>query len=235
MTREVAVSLQGTFDVFSLPELLRMLASSAKTGGLVVEAGGVAGRIDLRDGSCVGVESVEVRGTPATVDELHGRLVDVCFLIVRESTGAFRFAAGELTGDHKYAVPFEPVLAEVELLVAEWRDLIARIPSMDLRPELVPQLAGDTITLSATDWGTIARCDGVRSVRDLADGSQRALVEVCRVVADLVDRGALQLVERTGSADPAGRADAARGGDDRDRHDRDVPYYGGRVEPVAPY
>lgn len=233
MTREVAVSLQGTFDVFSLPELLRMLAASAKTGGLVVEAGGVAGRIDLRDGSCVGVESVEVRGTPATVDELHGRLVDVAFAIVREPTGAFRFAAGEPNGEHEFSVPVEPVLAEVELLVAEWRDLIARIPSMDLRPELVPELAGDAITLSAAEWGTIARCDGLRSVRDLAEGGQRALVEVCRVVAELVDRGALRLVERAGSAEPAGRPEAR--GDDRHGTDRDVPYYGGRVEPVAPY
>lgn len=228
------MSLQGTFDVFSLPELLRMLAGSAKTGGLVVEAGGVAGRIDLRDGSCVGVESVEVRGALATVDELHGRLVDVCFAIVREPTGAFRFAAGELTGEHEFSVPFEPVLAEVELLVAEWRDLVARIPSLDLRPELVPALAGDAITLSAPEWATIARCDGLRSVRDLADGGQRAVVEVCRVVAELVDRGALRLVERAGSAEPVGRAGASRGGD-HERPDRDLPYYGGRVEPVAPY
>jgi hypothetical protein len=231
-TQGGAVSLQGTFDVFSLPELLRMLAASSKSGALIIEAGGVAGRVDLRAGECLAAETVELRGA-VSGDELHARLVDVCFAVVREPTGAFRFAAGEPPAfESDTTISVDPVLDEVELLVAEWRELTTRIPSLDLRPVLVAELASESITLSANEWMLLARFDGFTSVRDLVDARRRSLVDVCRAVADLVDRGAVTLVDGA-PAVPHSDATANANGDGGARAD-DL-YAGGRVTPVAPY
>jgi hypothetical protein len=220
------VSLQGTFDVFSLPELLRMLAASSKTGALVMEAGGIAGRIDLRDGACCAAETVEFRGPVESLDDLHHRLVEVCFAIVRESTGAFRFVAGEPPSfDAHGTIPIEPMLAEVDLLVAEWAELTKVIPSLELRPAMAQKIGTDSITLSASEWAVLSRLDGYTPVRDLVDNRQ-GLVEVCRAVAELVNRGAVTLLDtadesrRQGVVHEAAAAETAP-----------TP----KVVPVAPY
>ena len=222
------MSLQGTFDVFSLPELLRMLAASGQSGALVVDAGGVAGRIDLRGGECVAAENVEQRGAVSGADALHARLVDVCFAVLRETGGGFRFAAGEApVFDAEATVAVEPVLADVELLAAEWRELAQRIPSLDVRPVLKLELATESITLSALEWSVVAACDGHTSVRGLVEADRRTVVAACRTVADLVDRGAIVLADPMG-IEPATPAPA---------DGVSLPYYAPprRVEPVAPY
>jgi hypothetical protein len=220
------VSLQGTFDVFSLPELLRMLAASGKSGGLIVDAGGVAGRIDLRDGECVAAENVELRGAVTGTDALHARLVEVCFAVLRETSGGFRFVAGERAAfESEASISVEPVLAEVELLAAEWGELTRRLPSLDVRPVLVPDLAGDAITLSAVEWAVLARCDGHTTVRGLVEPGKRTVVAACRTIVDLVDRGAVTL--RDSAIEPATPVPA-----EADVVVRTAPR---RVEPVAPY
>jgi hypothetical protein len=220
------VSLQGTFDVFSLPELLRMFAAAGKSGGLIVDSGGVAGRIDLRDGECIAAENVELRGTVTGADALHARLVEVCFAVLRETGGGFRFVAGEKPAfESEASIAVEPVLAEVELLAAEWRELTRRLPSLDVRPVLVAELGSEGITLSAVEWAVLARCDGHTTVRGLVEPGKRTVVAACRTIVDLVDRGAVTL--RDSAIEPATPVPA-----DDDVVVRTAPR---RVEPVAPY
>ena len=225
------MSLQGTFDVFSMPELLRMLASASKSGTLIVESVGLGGRLDLIGGALAGAESAELRGPIASENELHRRAVEVCFAMTRHPGGAFRFAAQDVGGPvasaSAWSVPIEPVLGELELLVAEWADICSVIASTELRPIIATQLAVDEIVIQAREWSLLARLDGVTSIEGLCS-PQSSLVATCRAVVELVRRGAVTLIEAPalGSAfdsDPAETSAA------------DAAYFGPRVVPVAPY
>ncbi len=197
------MSLQGTFDVFSLPEVLRMLAAAHKSGTLIVEASGLAGRIELYEGACCGAaaggrDDDPIDGPP-TVEVLHARLLDVAFEIGREPTGAFRFAGDEPPRRQPSAVaPVEPVLGELELLQEEWRDICTVLPSTEATLVLVARLASDEIVVTAREWAVLALLDGATPVRDLPQRCQESLVEVCRALAALVRRGAVEVATDLG-------------------------------------
>src|SRR5690348_1979379 len=117
------MSLTGTFDVFSLPEVLRMLASGGKSGTLTIEAAGRSARVELFEGECCGAdeeggdEPLVATHTPAV---LHARLLGVAFEIVRQPEGGFGFAADEHPRPRPAATaPVEPVLEELDQLQRE--------------------------------------------------------------------------------------------------------------------
>jgi len=85
--------LQGTFETLALPELLGLLASARKTGALRLEAGPVSGAIHLADGHCRAVETTDHLGRVSDGAALLARLVDVCFAVTRQESGAFQFAS----------------------------------------------------------------------------------------------------------------------------------------------
>jgi hypothetical protein len=182
--------LQGTFDIFSLTELIAMLAGGNKTGTLDVQAGATGGLVHFREGLCCGVEPV--REPPQSDDALAAALVQVCFELVREPEGEFRFLTDEPPGSDHLVVVDEP-MGEVRRLLEEWREVQGLIPSLDLRPSLASALAGDSITLTAAEWSFVVGLDGRASVQDLVDRRGESLLEVCQEIAALVDRGALRL------------------------------------------
>ncbi len=224
------MSLQGTFDILALPELLRMLASTNKTGELLIESGGVAGRLEFHDGSCCGAESTDARGAVTSEDELHRRAIDVCFAIVRKPGGSFRFTGHANTGtDAAIAIVVEPMLGELELLSIEWEEICTVVPSTDLRPAFTTTLPGDDILLSAREWNLLSRLDGYTPISGLVETSRESLVEVCRAVADLVRRGALELhPPATLGSRPEGTTPMPDGASD-------VEHNGSKIVPVAPY
>src|SRR4051812_12848829 len=195
------MSLSGTFDVFSLPEVLRMLASAGKSGTLTVEADGRAARVDLFEGECCGAgrgdggvsddEPLVADHNPAV---LHARLLDVAFETCRVGGGGFRFAGDETARPRPAATTaIEPVLEELEQLQREWDEILTVVPSTGAIPVLAPSLPGDEIVVSAAEWTLLARLDGVTAVRDLPERSGVSLIGVCRAVAGLVRRGAITL------------------------------------------
>jgi hypothetical protein len=191
------MSLSGTFDVFSLPEVLRMLASGGKTGTLRLEAGGRSGHVELFDGECCGAGrggDDEPLVTNHTAAALHARLLDVAFETVREPDGAFRFAADEHPRPKPAAAtPVEPVLGELEELQREWHDISTVVPSTDAIPVMATRLSDDEIVLSASEWTVLACLDGATPVHDLPARSGGSLVEVCRALAALVRKGAIDV------------------------------------------
>src|SRR5919106_1274303 len=56
-TGGTALALQGTLDTFSLPDVLRLLATTAKTGRLRIDGDRGQGSVWLRDGSIVDADA----------------------------------------------------------------------------------------------------------------------------------------------------------------------------------
>lgn len=203
--------LQGTFETLALPELLGLLASARKTGALRLEAGPVSGVVHLQNGHCVAVETADHRGEIQDGPALLIRLVDVCFAVTRQESGAFRFASDE-PAPWRSDEPAElsDALVEVDRLLKQWREILRVIPSLDCRPRLLDGLEVDEIILDRDRWALLVGIDGRRSVRDLVQRAARPVIDVCHSLLELVEAGAMQILDPAGAASaPAAPAPTA--------------------------
>jgi hypothetical protein len=200
----VCVSLQGTFDTLPVTELFGLLASATKTGALRLEADDNEASIFLSAGRCCAVESDGAPGAAAASDaELGTRLVDVGFAFARLGSGSFRFSDSDLAEyDTGVTTPLEPAVVEIQSLLEQWREIEATIPSLDVRVRLAPVLREDEVVVTAREWSLLVALDGSPTVRELVARRMQPMMEVCRDLKGLVDRGALEI----GAAVPDGRS-----------------------------
>lgn len=193
------MSLQGTFDTLSVTELFGLLSTAGKTGALRLEAGEdgagpVKASVFVIGGLCCAVESDDVGGPAGSEPELASRLVDVGFSLARSHSGSFRFSDAESPPfDVVATTRLEPAVAEITALLEQWREIEDTIPSLDARVRLAPVLRADEIVLTASEWGLLVGLVGTPSIRELIARAGLPMIEVCRTVADLVDRGAIEV------------------------------------------
>jgi hypothetical protein len=191
------VSLQGTLDTLSLPELCELLSGTNKTGALHVRSESGQGVLWFNAGQVCAGEAGGQTGPPppGTGGDLQGRLHDVCFELFRYTEGSFEFEA-----DRRPSWPAErgvdvlAILAETERRMAEWREIIAVIPSIEARPRLVPEPpAGGPITLDAAQWRVVTGIDGRRRVSALIRVLDGGEFTVCKVLRSLVQAGLVEI------------------------------------------
>ncbi len=188
------MSLQGTFDTLSVTELFGLLSTASKTGALRLEAGDHEAAVYVTGGLCCAVECDDVGGPSATDEELTRRLVDAGFTVARQAAGSFRFNDAEpppFAAD--LTTRFEPAVAEITEMLGQWREIEATIPSLDVRVRLAPVLRGEEIVLSAGEWSLLVALDGMPSVRELIARRHEPVIQVCRLVKDLAERGAIDI------------------------------------------
>src|SRR3546814_19662455 len=82
---EVNLALQGTLDTFALPDVLRLLAATRKSGELEIHGDLGAGRITVAGGDVV---AVSAEHAPLAIDP-----VEATFELLRFSSGSFTFDA----------------------------------------------------------------------------------------------------------------------------------------------
>ncbi|MCZ7536365.1 MAG: DUF4388 domain-containing protein [Acidimicrobiia bacterium] len=197
------VSLQGTFDTLPVTELLGLLARSRKTGLLHVETRSSEGRLWLLEGRCRAVEAGAESGPAATPGDLQERLVGACFDVARQDGGSFRFAdGGEPPWPTAYDVGVDDALDEVCRLLEEWQEIRSVIPSLGARPRLSPDLRCQSMTIDAAQWRVLAALDGESSVDDVISRTQRSVMDVCNVLREMVERGAVELIAAPEEAQP---------------------------------
>lgn len=236
------MSLQGTFDTLGVTELFGLLSAAGKTGALRLEGADEGHESDAADadvrapeaaifvtgGLCCGIDSELASGRAESEPELAAHLVDVGFSLARCRSGSFRFTDGEQPPFESVATTaFEPAVAEIESLLDQWQEIEATIPSLDGRVRLSPVLRSDQITLNAAEWSLLVAFDGMPTVRELIALHDEPMIEICRTVKELVDRGAIEI---GGFGDRASsEARVARG------HKRPGAGAAAHIEVVEPY
>jgi Domain of unknown function (DUF4388) len=215
------VSLQGTLDTLSLPELCELLSGTKKTGALHVRAEAGSGVLWFADGKvCAGEAGGQTGPPPAGVGgDVLDRLNDVCFELFRYSEGSFEFEADRRPSwPAERAVEVSGLLAETDRRMAEWREIIAVIPSVEARPRLVPEPpAGGPITLDAAQWRVVTGIDGRRRVSALIRVLDGGEFTVCKVLRSLVQAGLVEIeaADQPPAAAGAETAAPASAGDGR--------------------
>jgi hypothetical protein len=220
------VALQGTLDTFALPDVLRLLASTKKTGRLVIAGARGNGSVWVDTGAVVGVEASSSTG--------NADWVGVLFELLRfGGDGSFTFEAGTTAAQPAPARPVEPLLVDAERQLAEWREIEAVVPSLESWVSLVGELPGDDITITTDLWKRVVAIGSGTTVGSVARALELGELDVCRGIKDLVERG---LVEVGAGTLPASRPvqpespAAAGSGNSWDPFSIDIP----GVAPLTP-
>jgi hypothetical protein len=179
------LALQGTLDTFALPDVLRLLASTKKTGRLLVTGSRGTGSVWVGDGGVVGAEAT---GTTADAGS-----VETLFELLRYPDGGFTFEAGVEPVAPTTSAAVEPLLHDAEQLLAEWREIEAVVPSMDAWVTLVSEIDGDEILIAADWWKAIVAVGSGASVTSVGHSLKLGELDVCRQVKQLVERSLVRI------------------------------------------
>jgi hypothetical protein len=174
------MALQGTLDTFELPDVLRLLASTRKSGCLVLRSERGEGSVWLEDGKVVGVDAP---GSPGSEPS------DGLFDLLRAHEGSFSFEAGGTAPAGGKAADVEPLLAGAEAQLVEWREIERVVPSLDAWVSLAPELPHEETTVDADTWRLVATIGSGLRVGDLGRIVGLPEVPVSRLVRDLVEMG----------------------------------------------
>jgi hypothetical protein len=189
------LALQGSLDTFALPDVLRLLATTAKTGRLRVEGDRGQGSVWLRDGT------VMAAAADRAVDDAPAE--EVLFELLRFEQGAFAFEADELSPNGETPEDVEILLRDAGSLLTEWGQLEQVVPSLDHKVDLVDTLPKGDVTIEARRWPSIVAVASGRTVREVATSLGLSELGATRAVRDLVDLGVATVGEPSDEPLPA--------------------------------
>lgn len=188
------MALQGDLDSFALPDVLRLLAGTGKTGRLGVTCADSSGEVWLRDG--------EIVGGSVTSSPHATKPADLVFELLRVDGGSFAFDDGEQLVDGGERSTVTDAIAAAEALVAEWAEVEAVVPSVHAPIALAPELTGGEVTVSAEQWRLLASLRSGTTVRALADQHRVTDLEASRRVKGLVEAGLVRLDDVPTAVEP---------------------------------
>ena len=175
------MSLRGSLDTFALPDVLALLATTAKSGELHVSGSSGGGRVWVERGLVTGAEA----GGTSTV-------VDVLVHLLRLDDGDFTFHADREAPDPGPPIEVAPALEQAEARLAEWREVEELLPS----PAAVLSLAAAApgpVRLSRDQWAAVAAVGDGRTVDELVETLGGDELTRWRLLANLVEAGLVEV------------------------------------------
>lgn len=189
------MALQGNIETFALPDVLRLLSSTSKTGKLRLEGTRGEGSLWVASGALVaGRTSGGGDGAPT----------EVLFELLRFTEGDFVFDQDETTDAPGEPVDVEQALGDAESMLEEWRQLESVVPSTEAWLTLSAELPGDDLTVTKDQWRSLVAVAGGRTVTGLGEHLELGELPVLRLVRDLKGLGVIDVAEEA----PAGAAPA---------------------------
>lgn len=174
------MALQGTLDTFELPDVLRLLESTSKSGRLRVNGSSTDGSLWVDDGMIIASYS-----SSQVADGDH---VGVLFELLRLHDGQFLFVAEDKPEEIKSPVTVGDLVTQAERHLEEWREIEEIVPSTDAWVRLVPELSSSTVTLEAESWRLVVAIGPGTTVASLGAHLGLSQVPVSRMVKDLVEK-----------------------------------------------
>ena len=199
------MALQGTLDTFALPDVLRLLATTRKTGRLRVNGDRGSGSLWVDEGQLAASELI----VPGATDD---SLINTLFHLLRFKRGSFTFDAGASAPAGAAANEIEPLLDEAETMLVEWRSIEAVVPSVDAWLTLKPELSGSMVKIDNDRWRLIAAIGGGRTVGGVGEALGLDELPTLRGVKEIVELGLVTVGDRApvgATIDRASTADQA--------------------------
>jgi hypothetical protein len=182
------VALSGTLDTFALPDVLRLLASTQKSGRLRVSGNRGSGSVWVTDGEVVASELT-------SINSLDPSAVEVVFGLLRFDAGSFTFEADAEASNPGPGMAMDPILSSAEHMLIEWRTIEEVVPSLDVWVGLLPELSGTDVRIDAMRWRAIAAVGSGVQVGLIAETLVLNEVDTCRLVKELIELGLMTILD----------------------------------------
>jgi hypothetical protein len=179
-----AASLVGSLGVFTLDDVLMLLADTTQTGELQVVGSEMDGRVWLEEGE---LSNAHVGSTPTI-----GRAV---FELACVPEGWFYFTSGLSSSSGQPRVPVRTVLDEVRPQVKEWRELLELVP-FESTVTLSPEPPGGDVQLRGDQWRMVTSIGNAgHSVKTVLDAFGDEHIVGLRILRDLSEAQLITLEE----------------------------------------
>lgn len=199
--------LTGTLDDFTLPDVLRLIATARRTGGLTVTRDGGAGNLYFRDGTVSrGVARYERRTEPATPGSA---VEDLTFDLMRWDRGEFTWSSDASSpSGPEAAIDVEDLLREVSRRLEELAQIHSLVPSEEAVLTMAPQPPEGAVQINITpaEWRVLVLVDGHRTVSEIAGAAHLDDLDAMKLLYGLAAAG---LVTAGAGSAPAPMAEAA--------------------------
>jgi hypothetical protein len=200
--------LQGTFDVLDFSAVMEMVATRAMSGRLHVRGRSFAANLFFVDGRIVGADQSEHQAA-AVAGDVAQRVQEICFELLGADRGSFEFHPGRANPPANGTnIAVAEAMARARRRLAEWQELQALIPSLDVQPRLVTELDPGEVTLDREHWRVLTAVDGRRNLRSIGRTLNLSDFDVCRAMRDLLSSKVIELDMR-----PAGMAGMGANGE----------------------
>jgi hypothetical protein len=195
--------------------VLKLLATTSKTGRLRIDGDRGQGSVWLRDGRVVDADADRaVDGAPTD---------EVVFELLRFGSGSFAFDADSHTPNAEHPDDVNDLLRRANSLLSEWTELEGVVPSLDHRVSLTSELSSDEVTIDADRWRSLVAVGGGRSVGEVASSLGLSELNVSRAVRDLVELGVADVASPEPLPEPGRLADLPDLPSERPRRPRARP------------
>jgi hypothetical protein len=182
------VALQGSIDTFALDDVLRLVASTAKTGRLTLHGSRGSGELLVRDG--------QILDGTVTTDEHVGDLTELVFELLRFEDGEFEFDATTIDGyEGAESAEVEGLIGSASELLAEWREIENVVPWRGASVKLAPEGPGGTVKVEAAQWRMIAAVGGGARVEELSERLDASHLATGRLLHSLIRSGLVAVAE----------------------------------------
>lgn len=189
------MALQGSIDTFALDDVLRLVASTGKTGRLSLSGSRGVGELVVRDG-------LVLDGAVST-DQRVGDLYELVFELLRFDDGDFQFDAVAVEGlDDAEPVDVGGLIQGASELLAEWRDIERVVPGPSASVNLVPEAPGGSVKIEPAQWRLIASVGAGAGVEQLSERLDLSHLATGRLLRSLVEAGLVTISEGFSAADP---------------------------------
>ena len=210
--------LSGTFDLFSLAEVLGLVERATASGALAVRGRKVDGTLYFADGEFSAGEAADFSGPVDDQSALEIRILEVCVLLLRSGPADFEFHPGVTPPwPAALATPVGPTLERAAAIAREWPSIMTAVESFESQLERTGEITAASVTLSSMGFRLFELIDGRSTIRDLARRAQASLIIVAPEVRSLILAGAVRVLAdpvralATASADVAAEYDQAAG------------------------
>ncbi|MCB0975972.1 MAG: DUF4388 domain-containing protein [Acidimicrobiales bacterium] len=180
------MALQGDLASFALPDVLRLLAGTAKTGRLTIEGSPHTGEVWFREG--------EIAGGTVTSRPSASAAAEIVYELLQFDQGSFAFDDDDVV-EGSDSAEVEGALAEAERLQAEWDDVTQVVPSLDHWLEMTPELATGEVTLDGDQWRLLAVIAGGAPVQTVAKQFSESDLAASKRVKAMAESGLVTVSE----------------------------------------
>jgi hypothetical protein len=177
--------LTGRIEEVPLPDLLQLLASSRKTGTMVIAGAGDEARLHVSDGRPVGCVLASAPGIPSR---------KAVWRILRWTAGTFELRAPEaLPAEATLDAPMEAVLLDGLRQLDELRALGDRAPAPGARVGLAAPPAVRLRDLAPEELDLLQLALERGTVQGVLDASPETDADVLKALTALVEKGVLRV------------------------------------------